>query len=100
MGKEKLFTAIIGGAVLGGLLSLFNKDVRTYTNVKLIETKLMANYYFKNPSEAIGRTRLTIIKFNKAFESQSKNALNAFEQIEGTLDKVIKKDTNEQELLK
>lgn len=99
MGRRKLCTGIILGAVVGGLISLTNQDARSYAKGKLSTTKNYTKYYIKNPSEAVRSIRMSFDEFNKSFTSGAENTINALEQIEDTLDKVIKKKTSEKRLI-
>lgn len=99
MGKRKLCTGIILGAVIGGLISLVNKDARLYAKGKLQTTANHTKYYLKNPSEAVSNIRLSFDEFSKTFSSGAESTINALEQIEDTLDKVIKKKNPEQKLI-
>lgn len=90
MGKSKLWTGIIVGASIGGLVSLFNKDTREY--VKESSTKAMdkAQYYTTNPDIAVTQVKQTVSKVNQVVSSNSKSAMNVLDQIEGSVQKFLK----------
>lgn len=99
MGRRKLYTGIFIGAVVGGLTALINKEARVYAKNKWRTTTKFTKYYLKNPSEAVRNVRISFDEFNKNFTSGAESTVNALEQIEETLDKVMKKKTSEQKLL-
>lgn len=92
MGKRKLYTGIVLGAVVGGIISLMNKDARQYAKSKLHQTMQGTKYYVKHPSEAVRNARVTFDQFNQKFSSGAASTINTLEQIEDTLDKVIQKE--------
>lgn len=53
MGKQKLVKGIIFGAVIGGLVSLGDRDTRRYVRSKCQVTKQRAQFYIKNPSDLV-----------------------------------------------
>lgn len=91
MGKRKLCTSMLVGAVIGGLFALRHPEVRGYTKRKLSKAKSTTGYLFKNPSEAVRNTRIAFDKFNDQFSSGAESAINALEQVEQTLNKVSNK---------
>ncbi|MGM8363876.1 YtxH domain-containing protein [Virgibacillus sp. W0181] len=91
MGKRNLCTGLLIGAVVGGLVSLLNKDTRNYTKNKWDSTKTTASYYFSNPTEAVRNVKQSVDQLNSAVSQEAQNAINALEQVENTLAKVWKK---------
>lgn len=92
MGKRKLWTGVISGAVIGGLISLSDRETRNYTKRKLTDVQTKTSYFLKNPSEAVQNARIKFLDFNDKFVSNAENAVNALEQVEKTLDKVVSKN--------
>lgn len=90
MGKRNLLIGIITGAVIGGAVSLFNRETRDYVKTKCGEVKANSSYYVKNPSEAVYKARETVETFNRALSSGADNAINALEQVGDTLEKFTK----------
>ncbi|MDY0395787.1 YtxH domain-containing protein [Virgibacillus halophilus] len=91
MGKRKLLTGIISGAVIGGIVALFDKDARGYAKEKISSAKSCSANILKNPSEALRNVSGTVNSFNTTFSNQVDNAINALEQVEDTVNKVIKR---------
>jgi uncharacterized membrane-anchored protein YhcB (DUF1043 family) len=100
MGKRALCTGIIVGAVVGGLVSLTNKEARDYAKVKLSLMKAEGKYCLNNPSQAVRNLRQSFEQFNDNFSSGADSAVNALEQVENTLDKVVKPKGTKQQHLK
>lgn len=98
MAKKTLYKGIIFGAMIGGLSTLCKKDVRDYAKTKLVSTKDKTCFYMKNPSKAIRDVRMTIDQLNENLTEGAESTLNALEQIENTLDSVIK-DKQDQKLI-
>lgn len=91
MGKRRLLTSIISGAVIGGVISLFNSDTRRYAKVKLCSTRDAVSQIINNPTDSIKSVKQTIECINNRVSTESNNALNALDQIEDTLEKVTKR---------
>lgn len=90
MGKRKFYTGIVLGAVVGGMISLINKDARQYAKQKLQQTMQETRYYVKHPSEAVRNVRVNVDQFNQKYSRGVSSTINTLEQIEETLDKLIK----------
>lgn len=92
MGKRKLTTHVVIGAIVGGLIALTNKEVRLYTKSKGNCIKEKTGNFIQNPSETINQTRMKFEKVSERFSSEAANTINALEQIEQTVAKFITKD--------
>jgi len=92
MGRQKLIIGVVAGAVIGGVVSLFDKDTRVFVKTKCNQAKDGSSYYIKHPSEAVHNARNMLDTFNQTFSSGSANAINALEQVEETLDKFTNKN--------
>lgn len=92
MGKRKFVIGVFLGATVGGLLSLLDKDTRTYTKDKLTAVKAGTSYVIKNPSDAVHSVRTAFNSFNQAFSKGAENAINTLEQVETTLEKMTNKN--------
>lgn len=90
MGKRNLYTGILVGAILGGIVSLFNTDTRNYTKNKWNETKATTSYYVSNPVEAVRQLKQSVHQVNQTVSNEAENAINALDQVETSLSKVIK----------
>ena len=91
VGRNKLFRGIIIGAVVGGIVALFDKDARGYAKSKAADTSTTTKYYLKNPSEAIHNVRMTVDRLNRDLTKGVESTVNALEQVEDTLEKLTKK---------
>lgn len=99
MGKRTLCTGIFIGAVVGGLVALTNEEARDYAKVKLSLMRAETRYCLSNPSQSIHNFRQSFEQFNQKFISSADSAVNALEQVETTLDKVLKPKESQQKLL-
>lgn len=91
LGKKKLYRGVIFGAIVGGIIALFDKDARDYAADKVKEASGKAKYYLSNPSEAIHDVRVSVDKLNQDLVKGVENTVNALEQVEDTLNKLTKK---------
>lgn len=91
MGKRKLLSGVIIGAIVGGVTALFNKEARDYAKGKIVSAKEQTTYFIKHPSNAVRNARVTLDQLNETFTSGAENTINALEQVEQTLEKVVKK---------
>jgi len=91
MGKKTLFSSIAIGAVVGGVVSLFNKETRDYVMDKGSQAKDQASYYVNHPNEAIENLKSTVIDVTEMIDDNKTGALNALDQVENTVAKVFKK---------
>lgn len=92
MGKRKLILGVTAGAVIGGVVALFDRETRDFAKDKLATAKSGSSYVINNPSEAIHNLRNTFDQLNQTLSSGAANAINALEQVETTLDKVTNKN--------
>jgi hypothetical protein len=91
MGKRKLLISMATGAIVGGLISLFDKETRNYTKGKLSNVKSTAAYAIKNPSEAVHQLQDTFDAMSEKFTTGTESAINAFDQVQQTLGKIENK---------
>lgn len=91
MGRQKLLLGVVIGAVVGGLVTLTDRETRIYAKTKLDDAKSGAAYILQNPSEAIENVRNTVDQLNQNITNGAENTINALEQVEGTLDKFVNK---------
>jgi len=88
MGKRRLLTGVISGAVIGGVISLFNEDARGYAKHKLCATRETASKLLDNPAETVRSVKQSIEELNDRITVGAENSVNALEQVENTLEKV------------
>lgn len=91
MGKRTFWSGIIVGAIVGGAASLFNRDARDYVKELGEQTVDQVNYFAKNPTEAMDKVKSTVVFVTETIERNSAGAMNTLDQVENTLNKVIKK---------
>ncbi|ASK61083.1 hypothetical protein CFK37_02155 [Virgibacillus phasianinus] len=92
MRNNKLLFGMMIGGLIGGLVTLFDRETRSRTKVQFLNAKRKTNYYVKNPSEAVSTARIACNKFNESFNSSADNAINALEQVEQTIEKITSKN--------
>lgn len=90
MAKGKLYTGIIAGAIIGGCLSLLNKETRRYAKGKYEVTRLRTRDLMKHPSQSLDYARNYMNQFNDQFNRNADQAINAIEQVEQTIEKFSK----------
>lgn len=91
MEKNKLFIGMVTGAVIGGLVTLIDKTTREYTREKIQDVSNKTKEIIQNPSGTLQTAKSTFDQFNDKVQSGADNAINAFEQVESTLDRLSKK---------
>ncbi|TFJ91354.1 YtxH domain-containing protein [Lentibacillus salicampi] len=96
MGKQKLCLGLLIGTIAGGLLSLLDRDARSYAKGKMSDVKNGSSYYIKRPSEAVKGVKDAFGRFNTQFTNGADNAINALEQVENTLDQFTNKSDREE----
>ncbi|HLR61444.1 MAG TPA: YtxH domain-containing protein [Lentibacillus sp.] len=96
MGKRKLCLGLLIGTIAGGILSLLDRDARNYAKSKMTDVKSGSSYYMKRPSEAVKGAKDAFDRFNTTFTKGADNAINALEQVEGTLEQFTNKSDGEE----
>ncbi|WP_163971007.1 YtxH domain-containing protein [Oceanobacillus halotolerans] len=92
MGKRKLMVGVVLGAILGGIVALFDREARQYSKHQLTVLKDKTTNSVKHPSETVHNLKVSFDKLNKSFTNNAENAINALEQVEQTLDKFTNND--------
>ncbi|MEJ8777461.1 YtxH domain-containing protein [Pseudogracilibacillus sp. ICA-222130] len=90
MGKRKLLTGIIAGAAIGGIVSLCNKETRTYAKDSLEQLKDNVTNCVTNPSDVIDQMKETVQSVSSFVENNVDGAVNALEQVESTVNRFLK----------
>lgn len=90
MGKRTFWMSVAAGAVIGGLTSLMNREVREYVKESANKIGDTTTYYVNHPNEAIQNVKQTIAVVEQKIEENSGSAYNALNQIETTVNKFIK----------
>lgn len=91
MGKRKLLIGMAAGAIAGGLVTLFDKQTRNYTKRKLSSVKSGASFVLQNPAEAAHQLQDKFDTISEKFTSGAESAINALDQVQGTLGKMENK---------
>lgn len=91
MGRRRLLQGIISGAIVGGLISLLDRDARDYAKKKLKDTRRVTTNVIKNPTETVQSLTDKVEKLNTKISTESDNVINALEQVKGTLEKITKR---------
>ncbi|HLR70425.1 MAG TPA: YtxH domain-containing protein [Pseudogracilibacillus sp.] len=91
MGKRKLLSGMMIGAIIGGAVALLNEDARKYAQTKVTSVKGKTSYLIKHPAEAVRTSRMKIDHLNDHLVNSFENTVNALEQVEQTLDRLVQK---------
>ncbi|WP_042225027.1 YtxH domain-containing protein [Oceanobacillus manasiensis] len=92
MGNRKLVVGVLIGALVGGAITLFDRETRNYSRMKLTNMKYGSQSVLRNPSEAVRNVRKAFNTFNQNFSTGAQSTINALEQVEATLDKYTNKN--------
>lgn len=96
MGKRTLWTGIILGATVGGLVSLLNNDARNYVKNSATASLENLTFYSKNPEIAFKDIKSRVTRIDDFVNESTDNALNAIEQVENTVLVVRKSEAIEE----
>lgn len=92
MGQRKLIVGVVAGAILGALAMQFDKDARAYTKSSLNKLKESSSDMMSNPTETVQNLRSAFDKLNQNLATGAESTVNALEQVETTLDKLVNKN--------
>ncbi|GAE94409.1 hypothetical protein JCM21714_3564 [Gracilibacillus boraciitolerans JCM 21714] len=92
MGKELLVKGVVTGAVVGGLITLFDKDTRSFVSKNLQTCGSKSVYYVKHPADAIHQLNQGYAKCSKQLSSGLTFALDMLNQLQEVTQKVEKRD--------
>lgn len=98
MKNNKMVIGVLVGALVGGLITLFDRDTRSATKVQCKNAKNKTYYYLKHPSEAVKNARVACNDFNNTFNKSADSAINALEQVETTIDQLTNKKESTKEI--
>jgi len=90
MGKRTLWTGIITGAVVGGLVTLFNQETRKYVKDSAETVYNQANYYVQHPNDGVNKVRQGVESVNRFVSDNTDSAMNALSQADNALQKFLK----------
>lgn len=91
MGKRKLCMGITVGAIIGGLTALTNSGVRSFTAHKINKIKSDIGICLKDPTQSVKDLKACAKRLNTDVTNGLEGTINALEQVEKTLEKVIPK---------
>lgn len=92
MGKNKLITGMVVGAIIGGAVSLINQETRNYVKQELSLMSGQMGNIVQNPSHSIRHIQNTLIETAENAASSLDGALNAVGQIENTINEIRSED--------
>lgn len=98
MKNNKMVIGVLVGALVGGLITLFDRDTRSTTKAQCKNAKNKTYYYLKHPSEAVKNARVACNDFNNTFNKSADSAINALEQVETTIDQLTNKKESTKEI--
>ncbi|WP_028784889.1 YtxH domain-containing protein [Thalassobacillus devorans] len=88
MKEHKFWKGMIIGAVVGGAVTLLDKDTRNYVWNGTKQAGRSAKSYTSNPSEAIRQLRLQYNHLTNRVADGAKDVLEVLNKVEALLDKV------------
>lgn len=88
MEEHKFWKGVVIGAVIGGAVTLLDKDTRNYVWGSTKQAGRSAKSYSSNPSEAIRQLRLQYNQLTNRLADGAKDILEVLNKVEELLDKV------------
>ncbi|MGP4042102.1 hypothetical protein ACTWP4_19670 [Gracilibacillus sp. D59] len=95
MGKQRLITGILTGAIVGGLITLSDRETRSYVTKKIQICGNKTAYFAKNPAEAIHQLNVNYAKCSEQLAAGLTSALNTLHRLQELTEKIEKRDDNE-----
>lgn len=90
MGKRTFWTGVVAGALIGGVVSLMNKNARKYAKEASLTTLENVTFYYKNPSIGLQEMKSSMDRFKLTVSETVDASVNALEQVETTMDRFKK----------
>ncbi|MDX8046895.1 YtxH domain-containing protein [Gracilibacillus sp. S3-1-1] len=81
MGRQKLVKGIIAGAIVGGLITLTDRQTRVYVKTRLKSCSSKASYYVKNPADAVHQLNDNYTKYSELVSSGLTSVLDTLHQL-------------------
>ncbi|WP_085505487.1 hypothetical protein [Thalassobacillus devorans] len=88
MKEHKFWKGVMIGAVIGGAVTLLDKETREYVFNSTKQAGVSAKSYTSNPSEAIRELRLKYNQLTNRVADGAKDILEVLNKVEELLDKV------------
>ncbi|MGN8646862.1 hypothetical protein ACTNEO_12115 [Gracilibacillus sp. HCP3S3_G5_1] len=95
MGKERLLKGIVTGAIVGGLITLSDRETRSFVINKLQNCGNKAAYYAKNPADAIHQLNINYTKCSEQLATRLTSTLEMLHQLQELTEKIEERDKNE-----
>lgn len=92
MGQRKMLIGVLAGALVGALVMQFDKDARYYTKSCLNKVKDNSSELLNNPEDTVRKLRNKFDQLNNTISVGAENTINALEQVESTLDRLVNKN--------
>lgn len=92
MGKRNLITGVVLGAIVGGAVSLLNKETRDYAKSEMSLISDKTGYMIQNPGQSIRELQTALIETAENAANSLDGALNAVDQVENTINEIRKED--------
>ncbi|WP_163539529.1 YtxH domain-containing protein [Gracilibacillus sp. YIM 98692] len=82
MGKQTLVKGMVVGAIVGGALTLFDRNTRRFVTNQLNQSRQEAVYYIKHPAEAVHQLNEGYGKVSNQFSDRLSQALEFLNQVQ------------------
>lgn len=92
MGKQKLILGLALGAIIGGVVSLFDKETRQYVSAKIDASKDELSQIVQHPNESLTLLKHDVLNATNKVTDTLDSALNAMDQVESTLETLRKEE--------
>ncbi|GAB2534579.1 hypothetical protein [Gracilibacillus alcaliphilus] len=95
MSKEKIIKGMIAGAIVGGLLTLTNRETRNYVKQGLQQCGNRVSFYMHHPTEAIHQLNVQYDYYSKQVSSSLTAVLEILNQLQDATNKLTERDQDE-----
>ena len=95
MSKDKLLKGMVVGAIVGGLLTLTDKDTRKYVKESMQNCSKQATFYMQHPTEAFHQLNVQYNYYSKQVSSSLTTVLGILNQLQNATKQWTEKDRYE-----
>ncbi|WP_066185863.1 MULTISPECIES: YtxH domain-containing protein [Gracilibacillus] len=95
MSRDKVIKGVIAGAVVGGLLTLTNKDTRNYVTKGVKNCGSQVSFYLHNPVEAVQQLNNQYTQYSKQLSATLTSVLDILNQVQSASNKLLERDEHE-----